>query len=166
MMGKRSEQEYLFSYNVNLDKRVPPNHPLRKIKSHIDFSFARQAVAAAYGPNGHVSEDPEVILKLMFLLFLDNLPSERELMHQVAYRLDYRWFLGLTLEDKVPDHSILSKARRRWGPALFESLFVRSVVPCVEAGLVDGSKLHCDGSLVDADASNDSVIEGPPELIS
>jgi transposase len=166
MMGKRSGQEDLFSYNINLDKRVPANHPLRQIKQQIDFSFARSAVASTYGINGHVSEDPEVILKLMFLLFFDNLPSERELMHQVAYRLDYLWFLGLTLDDQVPDHSILSKARRRWGRDVFEELFVRTVRQCVEAGLVDGKKLHFDGSLIDANASKDSVVSGPPELIA
>jgi transposase len=166
MMGKRSGQEDLFSYNVNLDKRVYLNHPLRRIKQQIDFSFAREAVASTYGVNGHVSEDPEVILKLMFLLFFDNLPSERELMHQVAYRLDYLWFLGLTLDDQVPDHSILSKARRRWGRKIFEELFVRTVRQCVDAGLVDGKKLHFDGSLVDANASKDSVVSGPPELIA
>jgi len=166
MMGKRSRQEGLFSYNVNLDRRVPLNHPLRRIKQQIDFSFAREAVASTYGVNGHVSEDPEVILKLMFLLFFDNLPSERELMHQVAYRLDYLWFLGLTLDDQVPDHSILSKARRRWGRDVFEELFVRTVRQCVDAGLVDGKKLHFDGSLVDANASKDSVVSGPPELIA
>ena len=166
MMGKRSGQEDLFSYNINLDKRVPANHPLRQIKQQIDFSFARSAVSSTYGINGHVSEDPEVILKLMFLLFFDNLPSERELMHQVAYRLDYLWFLGLTLDDQVPDHSILSKARRRWGRDVFEELFVRTVRQCVEAGLVDGKKLHFDGSLIDANASKDSVVSGPPELIA
>jgi transposase len=166
MMGKRSRQDQLFSYNVNLDKRVPLDHPLRQIKKSIDFSFARPLVAATYGVNGHVSEDPEVILKLMFLLFFDNLPSERELMRQLPYRLDYLWFLGLTLDDKIPDHSVLSKARRRWGREVFEELFVRSVHQCVEAGLVDGGKLHFDGSLVAANASKDSVKSGPPELIA
>jgi len=166
MMGKRSGQDQLFSYNVNLDRRVPHDHPLRQIKKQVDFSFARPLVAPTYGVNGHVSEDPEVILKLMFLLFFDNLPSERELMRQVGYRIDYLWFLDLTLDDKIPDHSVLSKARRRWGPEIFETLFVRSVRQCVEAGLVDGGKLHFDGSLVAANASKDSVKSGPPELIA
>lgn len=166
MIGKRSEQERLFSYQVNLARRIPDSHPLKRIKQSIDFSFVREAVADRYGPNGHLSEDPEVILKLMFRLFFDHLASERELMRQLPDRLDYLWFLGFTLDDRVPDHSILSKARRRWGREVFESLFVRTVRQCVAAGLVEGSKLHFDGSLIQAHASPDSVLEGPPELIA
>jgi len=49
---------------------------------------------------------------------------------------------------------------------VFESLFVRTVSQCVEAGLVNGSKLHVDASLIDADASRDSVIKSSPELIA
>jgi hypothetical protein len=66
----------------------------------------------------------------------------------------------------VPDHSVLSKARARWGKEVFESLFVRTVAQCVEAGLVDGSKLHVDASLVDADAAKESVIKGAAPLIA
>jgi IS5 family transposase len=106
-----------------------------------------------------------VVLKLMFLLFLDNVKSERELMRIVPERLDYLWFLGFGLDDDAPDHSVLSKARARWGREVFEALFVRTVPQCVEAGLVDGTKLHMDGSLIDAHASRDSVVQASPELI-
>jgi len=61
---------------------------------------------------------------------------------------------------------VLSKARARWGKEVFESLFVRTVAQCVEAGLVEGSKLHVDASLIDANASKDSVIKSSPELIA
>ena len=49
---------------------------------------------------------------------------------------------------------------------MFESLFVRTVAQCVEAGLVDGHKLHVDASLIDADAAKESVIKGAPSLIA
>jgi hypothetical protein len=87
-------------------------------------------------------------------------------MEVIGERLDYLWFLDYGLEEKVPDHSVLSKARARWGQEVFESLFVRTVSQCVEAGLVDGSKLHADASLVDANAAKESVIKGAPELIA
>jgi len=87
-------------------------------------------------------------------------------MRQVGYRLDYMWFLGLRLDDPTPNHSVLSKARRRWGPEVFERLFVRTVEQCVEAGLVDGTKLHMDSTLIDANASKDSVKKGSLQLVS
>jgi transposase len=126
----------------------------------------REEVAHCYGKNGNESVAPEVILKMMFLLFFDDIKSERELMEVIGERLDYLWFLDYGLDEKIPDHSVLSKARARWGKEVFESLFVRTVAQCVEAGLVDGSKLHVDASLVDADAAKESVIKGAPPLIA
>src|SRR6266705_566809 len=166
MMGEQKSEPELFNYAVNLEKRVRANHPLRQVKAVIDFGFVREEVAHCYGRNGNESVAPEVILKMMFLLFFDDIKSERELMDIIGERLDYLWFLDYGLEEKVPDHSVLSKARARWGKEVFESLFIRTVAQCVEAGLVDGSKIYVDSSLVDADASKESVIKGTPELIA
>jgi transposase len=166
MMGVKQPQKELFSYQVDLDRRVRQDHPLRKIRQAIDFSFVRQEVDGCYGYNGHVSVDPAVIMKMMFLLFYDDVASERELMAILSERLDYLWFLGYGLDDQVPNHSVLSKARARWGVDVFERLFVRVVQQCVQMGLVDGKKLHVDGSLVDANASNNSVVKGSPEWIA
>lgn len=165
-MGQHDGQKELFSYQVDLDRRIRADHPLRAIRARIDFHFVRDEVAHCYGYNGNVSTDPAVVLKLMFLLFLDNVKSERELMRMLPERLDYLWFLGYGLDDEIPDHSVLSKARVRWGQSVFESFFVRIVYQCVEAGLVDGSKLHLDGSLINAHASRDSVVRSSPELIT
>jgi transposase len=166
MMGVQKSEPQLFNYAVNLEERVRANHPLRQVKTAIDFSFVREEVAHCYGCNGNESVPPEVILKMMFLLFFDDIKSERELMEVIAERLDYLWFLDYELDDKVPDHSVLSKARARWGKQVFESLFVRTVSQCVGAGLVNGSKLHVDASLIEANASRDSVIKSSPELIA
>lgn len=165
-MGQQNQQKELFSYHVDLDCRVRADNPLRKINSAIDFSFARAVVQHTYGQNGNVSVDPVVILKMMFLLFFDNIASERELMQVIPERLDYLWFLGYGLNDPVPNHSVLSKARARWGTDVFEQLFLQTVAECVAAGLVDGKKIHVDGSLIAANASTDSVTKGSPELIA
>lgn len=166
MMGQHEGQKELFSYGVDLDRRVHADHPLRRVRAMIDFTFARAAVAHTYGENGNVSVDPVVLLKLMFLLFHENVRSERELVRRLPERLDWLWFLGYGLEDEAPNHSVLSKARARWGGELFEELFVRTVQQCVEAGLVDGTKVHLDGSLIDADASRDSVVKADAATIA
>jgi IS5 family transposase len=102
---------------------------------------------------------PPVILKLMFLLVYYNVRSERELMETVPERLDWLWFLGYTFDSAIPDHSVLSKARNRWGQEVFKSFFERIVFQCLEAGLIDGTKIFMDASLIDANASNNSVID-------
>ncbi len=159
MMGKhKSMQPNLFYINFNLNQRVRKKHPLRKIKKLIDFDFIYKEVKDKYGINGNTSVPPPVILKLILLLMLYNVESERELMETLPERLDWLLFLGYDIDDKTPDHSVLSKARRRWGLEAFRIFFERIVWQCVEAGLVDGSKIFCDSSLIEADASNNSVV--------
>jgi transposase len=152
-------QPKLFYHQINLEQKVPKNHLLRKIQEQIDFDFIYHEVKDYYGDNGNVSIPPPVILKMMLLLILYNVRSERELMDTIPLRLDWLWFLGYDLDNEVPDHSVLSKARARWGVEAFRDFFERIVWQCVEAGLVDGRKIFVDSSLVDADASNNSVID-------
>jgi transposase len=160
MMGQHEGfQPKLFYHQINLDRRVPPNHALRKIQEKIDFDFVYGEVKDTYGDNGNVSIPPPVILKMMLLLVLYNVRSERELVETIPMRLDWLWFLGYDIDSEVPDHSVLSKARARWGVEAFRGFFERVVWQCVEAGLVDGRKIFVDSSLVDADASNNSVID-------
>jgi transposase len=158
MMGPEQHPEpKLFYTNLSLERRVPPEHALRRIRREIDFSFVRAEVAPLYGTRGNPSVDPAVLLKLNFLLFYENVSSERQLMEQMPMRLDWLWFCGYDLDSDIPDHSVLSKARRRWGPEVFAGFFTRIVAQCIETGLVDGSTVHVDASVVTADASRETV---------
>lgn len=160
MMGYQElPQENLFQYHVYLEDRVRRDHPLRKMRELVDFDFIYEEVKDAYGTTGNISIPPPVILKLMLLLFFYNVRSERELMETLPERLDWLWFLEYGLDTPIPDHSILSKARKRWGEHAFKGFFERIVIQCVERGLVDGTKIFMDASLIDADASNNSVVD-------
>ena len=160
MMGFQEQpQSTLFHYSVSLDKRVRSNHPLRKVNQLIDFSFVYNEVKSLYGKNGNESVPPPVILKLMLLLVFYNVRSERELMETIPERMDWLWFLGYDLDANIPNHSVLSKARKKWGVEVFQSFFERIVLQCVQAGLVDGNKIFVDSSLIDANASNNSVLD-------
>jgi transposase len=152
-------QPKLFHYQINLEQRIPANHILRKIREKIDFTFIYNEVRDHYGEKGNVSVPPPVILKMMFLLILYNVRSERELMNTIPLRLDWIWFLGYDLDSTIPNHSVLSKARNRWGLEVFRSFFERIVWQFVEAGLVDRTNLFMDSSLIQADASNNSVVK-------
>src|SRR5947209_20475005 len=129
MMGQQKSEPQLSNYAVNMEKRVRANHPLRQVTAAIDFSVVREEVAHCYGRNGNESVPPEVILKMMFLLFFDDIKSERELMDIIGERLDYLWFLDYGLGEKSRDNRVLSKARRRWGKEVLECLFSRTSAP-------------------------------------
>jgi transposase len=160
MMSRQPPYQHKFFVSgFNLDKRIRKDHILRKIAEKIDFDFIYEEVKDSYGINGNVSVPPPVILKMMLILILYNVRSERELMSTIPERLDWLWFLGYDLDEEVPNHSVLSKARARWGVFAFKRFFERVVWQCVEASLVDGKKLFLDTSLIDADASNNSVVD-------
>jgi transposase len=123
MMGfQRNNQHKLFVSGFNLEERIRGDHILRKISQKVDFDFVYDEVKETYGSNGNVSVPPPVILKLMLLLILYNVRSERELMSTLSERLDWLWFLGYDLEDEIPTHSVLSKARSRWGGEGFQGI--------------------------------------------
>ena len=87
MMGQEgSFQPKLFYHQIHLDQRVPEDHLLRKIKEAIDFDFIYREVEDTYGDKGDVSIPPPVILKMMLLLVLYNVRSERELMEMIPLR--------------------------------------------------------------------------------
>ncbi len=160
MMGMQEPpQSSLFYVGINIDKRVRANHPLRRTRELIDFDFSYDEVKDRYGTKGNVSVPPPVILKLMLLLVLYNVRSERELMDTLPERLDWLWFLDYDLDSEIPNHSILSKARKKWGVEIFQSFFERIVLQCVEAGMINGKKIFVDSSLIDANASNNSVLD-------
>ncbi|MGD8609376.1 MAG: IS1182 family transposase [Desulfobacterales bacterium] len=160
MMGRQPKvQKKLFYTKFNLDQRVPQNHIFRQIAKHIDFDFIYKEVKDTYGVKGNVSVPPPVILKMMLLLIFYNVRSERELMTTIPMRLDWLWFLGYDIDDEIPNHSVLSKARARWGVLAFKTFFERIVLQCADAGLIDGRKLFTDSSIMQADASNNSVVK-------
>lgn len=154
MMGKPVQRiGRLFHIGFSLEERIPQDHPLRRIEKAVDFSFVRPLVKHAYGHNGHESLDPALVLKLLFLCHYESVRSERELLRQLPLRLDWLWFLGLSIDDPIPDHSVLSKARKRWGQELFERIFEQVIRLCIKAGLIGGTIAHADSTLLKANAS-------------
>src|SRR5258708_39370567 len=98
-MGERDPQATMWSYRVNLDKRVRNDHPLRRTNEGLDLSFVRAQGAHTYGRRGNKSGPPGGILRMMLLLFLADIKSERELMRIIPDALDYLSFLGCWRDD-------------------------------------------------------------------
>ena len=159
MMGQQPRTESLFYY-FRLQDQIPEDHLLRLIDRHIDFSFVREQLKDFYSPMGRPSIDPEVLLRLLLVGYLYGITSERRLLDEVRMHLAYRWFTRLGFEQEIPDHSTFSKNRhgrfRQCG--VFRKVFEVIVRRCVEAGLVEGRNLAVDGTLVGANASNQSRV--------
>lgn len=156
MTREKPLQNELYSPK-DLGARVPDDHLLRRISERLDLSFVYDEVEPNYGAVGHESLPPPTIIKLMLLLVLYKVEYERELFRELPMRIDWLWFLGYDLSSRTPNHSVLSKARKRWGARVFEKLFARSIQICMDEGLIDGRELLADSSLIDANASVDSL---------
>src|SRR5262245_19720683 len=156
MMGRKAFTPKVL-YRFSLEERVPPEHLLRRVAQAADFSFVRRLTARFYSRTGQPSVDPVVLLKMALLGYLYGIASERRLAEEIRLNLAYMWFLGYDLDETPPDHSVLSKARRRFGPTVYQAFFTEVVRQCERAGLVRGDKLDADSTLVAADAGLDSV---------
>ena len=157
MQGRKEFKPRLF-YTLSLEKLVPEDHELRRFAAVLRLDWLRGATAGLYSNTGQPSVDPVVLVKMMLLTVLYNVRSERQLAKDISVNLAYRWFLGYDFDEETPNHSVLSKARRRFGEGLFVELFSRVVGQCRDAGLVDGRGLYVDSTLVRADASRKSIV--------
>jgi len=162
MMGRHDrDQEQLF-YSFCLDEAVPDDHLVRAIAAVVDLSWVHAALASYYPHLGRPSIDPVLMLRMLIVGYVFAIRSERALCREVQVNFAYRWFCGLSIEDKVPDHSVFSRARNeRFGDsAIFRSVFERVVGTCISAGLVGGEGFAIDASLIAADANKHRSIPG------
>src|SRR3990172_1317899 len=156
MMGKRDFETKLY-YNISLDRLIPQDPLLRRIAAAVDFSFVRPLCRPYYSHTGQPSVDPVVIFKMMLIGYLYGITSERRLAEEVSMHLGYRWFLGYDFDVPTPDHSVLSKARARFGSEVFEEFFRQSIELCRKAGLLEEGPVYVDSTLIRAGASMDSL---------
>jgi transposase len=163
MMGRLNhEQEQLF-YSFRLDEAVPEDHPVRGIAAVLDLSWVHSELAPYYPKIGRPSVDPVLMIRMLIIGYVFAVRSERALCRDVGVNLAYRWFCGLSIEDKVPDHSTFSRARneRFRDSAIFRHVFERVVEACIAAGLVGGEGFAVDASLIVADVNKRRSIAGP-----
>ena len=162
MMGRLNrDQERLF-YSFNLEEAVPGDHLVREIAAVLDLSWVHSELAPHYPPIGRPSIDPVLMIRMLIVGYVFAIRSERALCREVQVNLAYRWFCGLSIEDKLPDHSAFSRARneRFRDSGIFRRVFERVVSQCIAAGLVGGEGFAVDASLIEADANKGRSMPG------
>ena len=158
MIGTQDRwQEDLFVAGP-LSQLIPEDHILKQVDKVIDLSWLRSEVADTYNEvMGRPSIDPEAALRLMLAGYFQNIIHDRKLMREAQVNLAIRWFAGFRLDEKLPDHSALTKIRQRWGPERFKKIFQKTVQMCIDAELVNGETVHIDSTLIRADVSWESL---------
>ena len=162
MMGDSDPQRALF-YQISLEKFVPSEHPLRRIRPLIDDQEVRRICKPLYSSLGRPSIPPEQLFLALIGGYLLGVPSERKLVMELQCNMALRWFVGLNLDQDAWDASTFSQNRKRRfdESGVLEKLFDLTVKRAVEAGLVS-RHVSADGTLVRANASYKSF--APIEL--
>jgi transposase len=158
MIREKNREGKLF-YNFDLDQYIPHDHLLRKIDKHVDFDFIRDRVKHLYSHTGKPAIDPVVLVKMLFVGYLYNTKSERQLEKEFQVNLAYKWFIKYDIDESIPDHSVISQTRRRKfsQSTLFQDIFDQIVRQCMQLNLLDGETILTDSTHIKANASMKSL---------
>jgi transposase len=167
MRGNDDQQEEMFSY-VPMEKRVPRDHPLRRVRAMTDTALQRMSrdFEGMYARMGRPSIAPERLLRALLLQALYTVRSERQLMERLEYDLLFRWFVGLSMDEKVWDETVFTKNRERLLRGRIAQLFFEQVLAQAEQQeLLSDEHFTVDGTMIEAWANRRSFKEkkDPPE---
>jgi transposase len=166
VIGKQERwQEDLFVAGP-LSSLVPDDHILKQVDNVLDLSWLRREVSDLYcQTNGRPGIDPEAAVRLMLAGFFQGIVHDRKLMREAQVNLAIRWFAGFRLDEKLPDHSSLTRIRQRWGAERFKQIFLKTVQSCIDAGLVNCDTVHVDATLIRADVSWESLTTEHADIV-
>lgn len=155
MRGEVDQQPTMFSY-VDLESRIPKQHPIRKIRKIVDKALPALEVAfnQMYSDRGRPSIPPEQLIRALLLQIFFTIRSERQLMERIDYDLLFRWFVGLSIDDVVWNHSVFSKNRDRLMAYDVDELLFEAIKKQGYAKkLLSRDHFTVDGTLIEACAS-------------
>jgi transposase len=155
MRGEDRRSGSLFSY-VDLEARVPADHPLRAIREIVNASLAGLSAEfqALYSHTGRPGIAPERLLRALLLQAFYSIRSERRLMQELEFNLLYRWFVGLGIDDAAWDATVFCKNRDRLLAGDVANRFLAALLaqPKVKR-LLSSEHFSVDGTLIEAWAS-------------
>jgi transposase len=159
MLGRKARGQLEFFVCGSLRDLVPDDHVLARVDRVLDLAWLPEEVAEFYAAEGRPGIDPEAAVRLMLAGFLLGIVHDRRLMREAQVNLAIRWFAGYGLQERLPDHSSLTRIRQRWGAERFRRIFERTVKACIAAGIAKGEIVHVDASLIRADVAWESLAQ-------
>ena len=155
MRGEDRRSGALFSY-VDVEARIPAKHPLRTMRRLTNAALAEldPRFSALYEGIGRPSIPPERLLRAVLLQLLYSIRSERQLVERLEFDMLFRWFVGLSIDEKVFDPSTFSKNRDRLLTHEIAQEFLSSLLGLPEVkGLLSAEHFSVDGTMLKAWAS-------------
>src|ERR1039457_3458000 len=156
MRGHDEQQESIYSY-ISPEKRVPSDHPLRRLRGMVDTALKGMSpqFAEMYSRYGRPWIAPERLFGSLLLQIFYSVRSERMLIEQLQYNLLFRWFVGMEMDEGVWNHAVYSKNRERLlNEEIAESFFRRGLERA--RPFMSDEHFTVDGTLMEAWASHKS----------
>ena len=161
-MGEREEdrQQAVF---VSTSELCSAGHPFYRAVNEIlrdaEFDrFAEQQCRKFYAEKGQPSIAPGVYFRMLMVGYFEGIDSERGIAWRCADSLALREFLGCGVEKTPPDHSSVSRTRRRLDIETHEAVFGRVLEILREGKLLDGTTVGVDATTLEANAALRSIV--------
>ena len=144
-----------------IEQLVPQNHLVRKLEKTIDWSFIYAIVEDLYSDIGRPSIDPVVLFKMIFINYLFGINSMRKTCEEIKVNLAYRWFLGISIDDEVPNYSTWSQnyIRRYNNSEVFDEIFKQIIRQAIKYNFVDVESIYGDSTHQKASANKRKAID-------
>ena len=163
-MGKKPSARQASPMWVNTeDLPTSSGHPfferLNRILAESGFDAFVEGLCAAFyaGRLGRPSLRPGRYFRLLLIGYFEGLSSERGIAWRVADSWSLRSFLDLDVMESAPDHSTLSRTRRRIDVETHVAVFTWVLERLAEAGLVKGKTVGVDATTLEANAAMRSI---------
>lgn len=111
------------STKVSLDHLVDENHQYRKLKSIFNFNDANRELLVVESKSGYKGYGILRIFKCLLIQFIEDM-SDRELEQYLCDNNAAKWFCDFDLMEKIPDHTVFSRTRKKIGTNLLAKLFL------------------------------------------
>jgi len=138
-------------YLEHMEKRIPKDDVLRIIDEKVNFSFVSELARPYYSRLGPIGYSPERLFRMLIVMYMENISSERKLVEQLNVNVKYMWFTKTDLDSPIPDHSTFSVLRKRLGDEVFKEIFQRILKAIIDLGVAHPKSISVDSSSVLAD---------------
>ncbi len=150
-----------------LEELVPKEHLVRKLDNCMDFTFIEEKVSDLYSKCGRPSVPPVVLFKLLFINKIFGINSMRRTCEECKVNIAYRWYLGLSMYDEIPNYSTWSQnyIRRYKDSDIFNEIFECILSQAMEYGFIDMETVFGDSTHQKANANKNKYTDVEVEIV-
>ena len=158
----RQRQEELWVATATLAR--PASHPfyqrLNRLFDECEFDEFVEGVCRRFYDKslGRPGLTPGIYFRLLMVGYFEGIDSERGIAWRAADSLSIRAFMGVALDEPVPDQTTISRTRRLIDVEAHQQVFAWILSVLAEHGLLGGKTIGIDATTLEANAALRSIV--------